>query len=332
MYRKRGRQPPAGDLAVAAFAADDAAAERTRPGGIPDDLPDVDDLEIAAAAACGVLEPAWVVQKLLGTEQPIPAADAPPDNGAGSRVNGAGGDLMETGDDGDESDSGGSDSGDDSSNEMQVDGEEADAGGGHVTADLRVTGDDRVEVQLKVAAPCSIRPQASTSMCEGSEANEEASAADSSSSSSTSSSSSDDDSDAGLMTVNEYGEIKQMITGMYEGAADGEDRGPAEHNLADKELGMLPLERLEIDIPVDAPLLPAGSVSSVVEGCVVVAGAPGQATLGEGSALCLADRRPVGRVEDVFGPVTHPFYLLRYSGEGAWPCLDATTGAASVPT
>lgn len=40
-------------------------------------------------------------------------------------------------------------------------------------------------------------------------------------------------------------------------------------------------------------------------------------TLAEGSVLCLDDRTPLGRVEDVFGPVKSPFYALRYyAGDG----------------
>ena len=43
----------------------------------------------------------------------------------------------------------------------------------------------------------------------------------------------------------------------------------------------------------------------------------GSHTLSEGAVLCLADRTPLGRVEDVFGPVTEPLYALRCPGGGA---------------
>jgi hypothetical protein len=46
---------------------------------------------------------------------------------------------------------------------------------------------------------------------------------------------------------------------------------------------------------------------------------PGATTLAEGSVLCLADRTPLGRVEDVFGPVVLPFYALRHYSGGAPP-------------
>lgn len=37
-------------------------------------------------------------------------------------------------------------------------------------------------------------------------------------------------------------------------------------------------------------------------------------TLAPGSVLCLADRTPLGRIDDVFGPVSSPFYVLRAGG------------------
>lgn len=40
--------------------------------------------------------------------------------------------------------------------------------------------------------------------------------------------------------------------------------------------------------------------------------------------LCLADRTPLGRVEDVFGPVKAPFYALRYYAGDALPASVAS--------
>lgn len=35
--------------------------------------------------------------------------------------------------------------------------------------------------------------------------------------------------------------------------------------------------------------------------------------------LCSEDRIPVGRIEDVFGPVMSPLYTLRWAGQGELP-------------
>lgn len=96
---------------------------------------------------------------------------------------------------------------------------------------------------------------------------------------------------------------------------------------------MLPLERLCITIPDDVQLYPAGSLSSVVEGCLVVQGALGAAPLDIGSALCTADRVPLGRVEDIFGPVNAPLYVLRFSGDGEQPAsLQPGVEVFAVPS
>lgn len=41
--------------------------------------------------------------------------------------------------------------------------------------------------------------------------------------------------------------------------------------------------------------------------------------LTEGTVLCSEDRIPIGRIEDVFGPVMCPLYTLRWAGQGDMP-------------
>ena len=47
----------------------------------------------------------------------------------------------------------------------------------------------------------------------------------------------------------------------------------------------------------------------------------------EGSILCLPNRTPLGRVEEVFGPVTEPLYSLRFAGGTEVP-MEVRQGAA----
>lgn len=47
----------------------------------------------------------------------------------------------------------------------------------------------------------------------------------------------------------------------------------------------------------------------------------------EGTVLCLGDRTPLGRVEEIFGPVTAPLYALRYTGSAGAPPVSAAAGA-----
>jgi hypothetical protein len=47
---------------------------------------------------------------------------------------------------------------------------------------------------------------------------------------------------------------------------------------------------------------------------VVVQALAGCRPLDEGTVLCLSDGRVIGRIEEVFGPVLGPLYLLRIGG------------------
>lgn len=49
--------------------------------------------------------------------------------------------------------------------------------------------------------------------------------------------------------------------------------------------------------------------------------------LREGSVLCLEDRRPLGRIEEILGPVLCPIYALRYAGDGGEMPAAVVSGA-----
>jgi len=62
---------------------------------------------------------------------------------------------------------------------------------------------------------------------------------------------------------------------------------------------------------------------------VVVQGAEGAAAVVEDTALCASDRRPLGVVAEVFGPVRAPFYVLRLF-DAADAAAVAAYGAAGA--
>ncbi|KAJ9507704.1 hypothetical protein QJQ45_019119 [Haematococcus lacustris] len=77
---------------------------------------------------------------------------------------------------------------------------------------------------------------------------------------------------------------------------------------------------LEVEVAEGDALDPAGCVLSVLEGVVVVQGLVNSRALAEGSVLVLDEtRQAIGRIEEVFGPVTQPFYALRWSSPGPPP-------------
>ena len=49
----------------------------------------------------------------------------------------------------------------------------------------------------------------------------------------------------------------------------------------------------------------------------------------EGTVLCLSDRLPLGRIEEVFGPITAPLYALRYTG-AVTPLSDSVSAGSQV--
>lgn len=73
-----------------------------------------------------------------------------------------------------------------------------------------------------------------------------------------------------------------------------------------------PIEDLRITVPQE-DLRRAGVVFSAVEQLLVVESAPGQPVLDLDSVLFLAGGKPLGQVFDVFGPVSSPFYVVRFN-------------------
>ena len=101
------------------------------------------------------------------------------------------------------------------------------------------------------------------------------------------------------------------------GDADAETRRPSQAAPA----------LASLNVAADAVVTFVGVVEAFMEGerQLVVRGAAGAQAVVEDTALCLDDRRPLGCVAEVFGPVAEPFYLVRLAD-----AADAATVAARV--
>uniref|UniRef100_A0A803KME2 H/ACA ribonucleoprotein complex non-core subunit NAF1 n=1 Tax=Chenopodium quinoa TaxID=63459 RepID=A0A803KME2_CHEQI len=67
-------------------------------------------------------------------------------------------------------------------------------------------------------------------------------------------------------------------------------------------------------------ILPVGVVSSVLDAQVIVEGSEKHDPLNEGSILWIAEGRlPLGIVDEIFGPVKTPYYIVRYNSESEVP-------------
>jgi len=145
----------------------------------------------------------------------------------------------------------------------------------------------------------------------------------------------DDDSESDLDIITDYDDIRKMIDAMDKNDAnmaddyeDDDGNGGDSPNTrkalnatnktqaATELFGELPLPDIsQIVISPEDTLLPAGCIQAIVEGMVVVK-AVGTLVppLNEGCVLVLeTTRTAIGVIEDIFGPVTAPLYALRYN-------------------
>lgn len=117
------------------------------------------------------------------------------------------------------------------------------------------------------------------------------------------------------------------------GDASGED-ATAEaseavvHTLNEVPEEQLPIKAVDFELEANEAVEPLGSVLSLVGRVLVVQARRGTQPLKEDSVLCFEDRRIVGRVAEVFGPVAQPFYTVRFTTPGELQKLGAAKGDA----
>ncbi|KAL6778878.1 hypothetical protein ACKKBF_B04235 [Auxenochlorella protothecoides x Auxenochlorella symbiontica] len=120
------------------------------------------------------------------------------------------------------------------------------------------------------------------------------------------------------MSIDDFVDIREMLE-----AADIDDEdGPGDGSVSaanQAATALLGKETLATDVPVidaEEAITQAGTIQGVLEGLIVVKASASAPALHLGTWLVLADRSPLGVVEDVFGPVLSPLYALRAGGEG----------------
>ncbi|KAM8866641.1 uncharacterized protein naf1 isoform 2-T2 [Synchiropus picturatus] len=101
-------------------------------------------------------------------------------------------------------------------------------------------------------------------------------------------------------------------------ADDNDDEGfsqPAPIKTKDEVLlEELPsVEEVNVILPDEAELRPAGTVSSVIQLLVVVQSHKEAPALTEDSIIFRSDRLALGKVFEVFGPVSSPLYIMRFN-------------------
>ncbi|NXM41173.1 NAF1 protein, partial [Gymnorhina tibicen] len=74
-----------------------------------------------------------------------------------------------------------------------------------------------------------------------------------------------------------------------------------------------PVEDLSIILPDNIELKLFGTVSSIIEQLVIIESLRGLRPVNEESIIFKEDRQAAGKIFEIFGPVSHPFYVIRFN-------------------
>ncbi|KAJ0468486.1 putative H/ACA ribonucleoprotein complex, subunit Gar1/Naf1 [Helianthus annuus] len=118
----------------------------------------------------------------------------------------------------------------------------------------------------------------------------------------------------------EEGEVKDEVIAWSD--ADDEDgdvvKGPIRSKNEVQDLP--PVPPVTVTIQPHHQTLPVGAVLSIMGSQVVVEGVEVHNPLSEGSILWITESRsPLGVVDEIFGPVKNPYYIVRYNSETEIP-------------
>ncbi|XP_066361771.1 uncharacterized protein [Miscanthus floridulus] len=93
-----------------------------------------------------------------------------------------------------------------------------------------------------------------------------------------------------------------------------------------------PVPKIEIQLEPHHQTLPVGTISTIMGERVIVEGSVQHNPLNEGSILWITESRtPLGIVDELFGPVKNPYYLVRYNSEEEVPAgISAGTNVSFV--
>ncbi|KAG6512562.1 H/ACA ribonucleoprotein complex non-core subunit NAF1-like [Zingiber officinale] len=140
---------------------------------------------------------------------------------------------------------------------------------------------------------------------------DESSSEDSDSSTSTGSSEDEKEADAGSHGVGGVG-IEEGPIG-----SDNEEEVLSCPVKSKNELEVLPpVPPVEVSLEPHHQTIPVGLISSVFGNRVIVEGSVDHNPLNEGSILWITETRiPLGIIDEIFGPVKNPYYVVRYNSE-----------------
>lgn len=124
----------------------------------------------------------------------------------------------------------------------------------------------------------------------------------------------------------------ELMVGIDDGDDDDEEASdtPIKLKHAVEVLPLVP--KVEVHLEPHHKTLPVGTISAIMGERVIVEGSVEHNPLNEGSILWITESRsPLGIVEELFGPVKNPYYLVRYNSAEEVPAgISAGTAISSV--
>ncbi|XP_026392328.1 uncharacterized protein LOC113287722 isoform X2 [Papaver somniferum] len=139
--------------------------------------------------------------------------------------------------------------------------------------------------------------------------------------SSSSSDSSDEEEEEEKMADVEEGEIKDLeeLIGESDGDEEGFSvKGPIKSKNEVQDLP--PVPKVDVTLEPHHQTLPVGVVLTMMDAKVIVEGVEKHNPLNEGSILWITESRSVlGLVDEIFGPVKNPYYVIRYNSKEEVP-------------
>ncbi|XP_078138866.1 uncharacterized protein naf1 isoform X1 [Centroberyx gerrardi] len=86
------------------------------------------------------------------------------------------------------------------------------------------------------------------------------------------------------------------------------------------------VEEVSVSLPEDAELQPIGTVSSIIQQLVIIQSLKDMPSLTDDSIIFNANRLALGKVFEVFGPVSCPLYVLRFNSAEQISNKELTVG------
>ncbi|KAK2651026.1 hypothetical protein Ddye_018515 [Dipteronia dyeriana] len=124
----------------------------------------------------------------------------------------------------------------------------------------------------------------------------------------------------------EEGEVEMVVGSDFEFdfVGDGDEDGVVATGgpiKSKNELQVLPqVPEVNVTLQPHHQMLPVGAVLSVLGAQVIVEGVEKHNPLNEGSVLWITESRsPLGLIDEVFGPVKNPYYMVRYNLDSEVP-------------